>query len=54
VFTFTPSPELMRLLSTDTILRDIVLKAEGYRIMVEKGDVERLMKRLREFGYLMT
>jgi hypothetical protein len=54
VFEFRSSPELMRLLTNDTVLRSIVLKAEGHRILVEKNNVQKLMKRLREFGYLMT
>jgi hypothetical protein len=54
VFTFLPSPELMRLLTSDSVLRTIVLKAEGHHILVESKNVERLVKRLREFGYLMA
>ncbi len=53
-YTVQPSPELTRLLSTDVILKRIVIRAEGYRILVAKSDVYALVTRLRQLGYLMN
>ncbi|MCQ2146729.1 MAG: hypothetical protein MJZ16_04345 [Bacteroidales bacterium] len=45
--------ELINVLSTDSILKSIVVKAEGFRIMVRKKDKETLVSRLKTFGFLV-
>jgi hypothetical protein len=44
--------EVRRLLASDPVLREIVLKVEGLRIAVRQGDLKKLAKRLEQFGYL--
>ncbi|MCI0534650.1 MAG: hypothetical protein L0Z50_05425, partial [Verrucomicrobiales bacterium] len=44
--------EIRRLLVSDPILREIILRVEGLRIAVRRGDVKKLAKRLEQFGYL--
>jgi hypothetical protein len=53
VFTVQPSPELKHLCGSDPILKNVIIKAEGFRILVKNGDVPILVSRLRHFGYLM-
>lgn len=43
--------EIRRLLASDPVLREIVLKAEGLRIVARREDLKKLAKRLEEFGY---
>ena len=43
---------LIRLLAQDLVLKSLVIKAEGYRILVDTGQVTAFKKRLRELGYL--
>ena len=45
--------ELRRLLSTDPILRDAVLKVEGLRIALHLDNIRAFTKRLEHFGYLI-
>ena len=44
--------EIRRLLASDPILREIILKVEGLRIAVRRSDLKKLGKRLEQFGYL--
>jgi hypothetical protein len=44
--------EIRRLLASEPILREIILKVEGLRIAVRRSDLRRLAKRLEQFGYL--
>ncbi|MBI4659314.1 MAG: hypothetical protein HY735_10775 [Verrucomicrobia bacterium] len=44
--------EIRRLLASDPILREIVLKVEGLRIAVRRSDLKKLAKRLEQFGFL--
>ncbi len=52
VLKLTDDEELRRHLTSDPILREIVLKVEGLRIAVRQGDLRKLTKRLEQFGYL--
>ena len=44
--------EIRRLLTSDPVLREGVLKAEGLRIAVRRQDLKKLARRLEQFGYL--
>jgi hypothetical protein len=44
--------EIRRLLASDPVLREVVLKAEGMRIAVRRQDLKKLARRLEQFGYL--
>jgi hypothetical protein len=44
--------EIRRLLASDPVLREVVLKVEGLRIAVRRSDLKKLAKRLEQFGYL--
>ncbi len=52
VFSIKPNRDLMRLLSTDELLKDLVLRAEGHRILIKEDDIPKVKKRLEKFGYL--
>lgn len=45
--------ELQRLLSTDEVLRQHVVRAEGYIILIRKDDKQKVVDRLKKFGYLI-
>lgn len=47
------SAELRHLFATDAFLRAHVLKVEGLRIAVHRGDLHKVVKRLEHFGYLI-
>ena len=54
VFALTGTdPALTRLLAQDTVLKTLVIKAEGYRILVDNGNVTRFKTRHSELGYLV-
>ncbi len=46
--------ELIRLLAQDPVIKTLILKAEGYLIIVPKKNYAALRRRLAEFGYLQT
>jgi hypothetical protein len=48
----TGDQEARRLMATDPVLKEIVLKVEGLRIAVRRTDLKKLAKRLEQFGYL--
>jgi hypothetical protein len=54
VFTLSPSQGLMRALMHDEVLKKIIIKAEGYRILVPKQHISTLRKRLEKHGYLFS
>lgn len=45
--------ELINLLSTDKVLKNIIIRAEGYRIIVESRNVAKLKAHLKSYGYLI-
>jgi hypothetical protein len=53
VMRIKPSPELTHLLTNDETLKRIVLRAEGYHILVRPKDMVTLRKRLEFHGYLI-
>ena len=44
---------LIELVARDAVLRGLVLKAEGYHLLVAKKDLSSFKKRLQEFGYFV-
>ncbi len=54
VFTLPPSQDLMKLLTQDEVLKKIIIKAEGYKILVPKREIATLRKRLEKHGYLFS
>jgi len=50
----TDNTALIRLVAQDPVLKKLVVKAEGFLILVPKGNMAPLRRRLREFGYLLT
>lgn len=44
---------LIRLLAQDAVLKTMVVKAEGFRVLVATDQLTRFKNRLRELGYLM-
>lgn len=46
--------ELIRLLAQDPVIKTLILKAEGFLIIVPKKNYPALRRRLAEFGYLQT
>lgn len=54
VFTLPPSQDLMKLLTQDEVLKKIIIKAEGYKILVPKHEIATLRKRLEKHGYLFS
>lgn len=45
--------ELIRLLTTDEQLRKLVIRAEGYLILVKNEDIRRFEDQLKKHGYLL-
>lgn len=45
--------ELIHLLSTDPLLKSIIIRAEGYKILVEKKQQKAFMDKLKAHGYLL-
>ena len=53
---YTLDPEnrdLVQLVTTDPVLRQIVIRAEGYRIMVKNDDLKKFETQLKKHGYLL-
>lgn len=46
--------ELIRLIAQDPVIKTLIIKAEGYLVLVPKGNFAPLKRRLQEFGYLVT
>ena len=53
VFKLKNQGELAELFAQDSILKSLVKRAEGFRIIIAKSDVLKLKKRLEELGYFM-
>lgn len=45
--------ELIRLLTTDSVLKSIIIRAEGYMILVEVNNQKKMIDRLKTYGYLL-
>ena len=45
--------ELIQLLSSDPLLKSIIIRAEGYKILVEKKQQKTFMDKLKAHGYLL-
>jgi hypothetical protein len=45
--------ELIRLIAQDRDFQKIVIKAEGFRVIVYKDKVSAFRTKLREYGYLL-
>lgn len=55
IFKIPPeNKELIRLVAQDPIVKTLVIKAEGYLVLVPKGNMAALKRRLQEFGYLVV
>lgn len=53
---YTLDPEnrdLVQLITTDPALRQLVIRAEGYRIMVKQDDLKKFETQLKKHGYLL-
>jgi hypothetical protein len=44
-------PELIRLIARDEVLKDLIIKAENYHILIKVNDLQLVQKRLLKFGY---
>lgn len=47
------SKELHRLIAQDNILKQLVLKAENYHILVANTEATRFKNRMKELGYVI-
>ena len=47
-------PILINLIAKDEVFQKIVMKAEGYQILVTKKNLPKFKLRLQEYGYLMS
>jgi hypothetical protein len=45
--------ELHRCIAQDSVLKQLVLKAENYRILVENTNVTKFKSRMKELGYMV-
>lgn len=45
--------DLIRLLTTDEKLRQLIIRAEDYRILVKNSDLNKFEERLKKHGYLL-
>lgn len=45
--------DLIHLITTDPVLRQIVIRAEGYRILVKYEDIRKFETQLKKHGYLL-
>lgn len=45
--------ELIKLMAQDAILKTLVIKAEGFRVLVAQNQKPKFIARLRELGYVM-
>lgn len=53
-YTLAPqNRELAQLITTDPTLRQIVIRAEGYRILVKNDDLKKFETQLKKHGYLL-
>ena len=53
-YTLQPdNSDLIHLITTDPVLRQIVVRAEGYRILVKSDDLRKFEAQLKKHGYLL-
>ncbi len=45
--------DLIQLITTDPVLREIIIRAEGYRILVKIEDLRKFETQLKKHGYLL-
>ena len=45
--------KMIDLLVKDSVLREIIIRADGYKILVEKKNIKKFISRLKDFGYLI-
>jgi hypothetical protein len=45
--------DLIQLITTDPVLRQLVIRAEGYRILVKQEDLKKFETQLKKHGYLL-
>lgn len=50
----TDNQALVRLIARDDTIKKLVVKAEGYHLLITKKNLSKFKKRLQEFGYFMT
>ena len=53
VFKVKPDRELLSLLTSDSLLKQYVMRAENHHIVVEKANLSKVKKRLALFGYFV-
>lgn len=54
VYRIAPSnKELLHILSSDEKLRKLIVRAEGYMVLIDKKNIDDVVKRLKTFGYLI-
>ena len=49
----TENRELQQLITNDPVLRQLVIRAEGYRILVKLDDIRKFENQLKKHGYLL-
>lgn len=49
----TNDKELLQIIAHDSVIKEIVTKAEGYKVMVLVSEVNAFKKRMLDFGYLI-
>jgi len=45
---------LIQLVAQDPVLKPLIIKAEGFMVIIPKGNYAAVKRRLQEFGYLLT
>ena len=45
--------DLVQLVTTDPSLRQLIVRAEGYRILVKQDDIKKFEIQLKKHGYLL-
>ena len=53
IFKLQQNKELISLMASDEVLKQSILKAEGYHILIASENIEKVVKRLKEFGYFI-
>ncbi|MCP4347179.1 MAG: hypothetical protein GY795_16835 [Desulfobacterales bacterium] len=53
VYKLKQNRELVSLFAKDAVLKEYVMKAENYHIVVDSKHVNKVKKRLEEFGYFI-
>lgn len=54
IFKISPNnKELLHILSSDEKLRKLIVRAEGYMVMIDKNNIDNVVSRLKTFGYLI-